>query len=136
MTGLPRGDAARIEKLFRRAGLPTRLHLSGRQSKRLLDAMLLDKKVTAGEVKFVLASALGRVEPGHKVAADLILETLAHDLWPLSAKTLSANTSSCTGFLVRQDRKHVPRTKREGDSIDFFIWNPQPQPPRPFPPSS
>lgn len=33
------------------------------------------------------------------------------------------------GFLVRQDRKHVPRTKREGDGIDFFVWNPQPQPP-------
>ncbi|HWD18763.1 MAG TPA: hypothetical protein VHB20_05745 [Verrucomicrobiae bacterium] len=32
------------------------------------------------------------------------------------------------GFLVRQERKHVPRTRQEGDGIDFFVWNPQPQP--------
>ena len=31
------------------------------------------------------------------------------------------------GFLVRQDRKHLPRGKQEGDGIDFFVWNPQPQ---------
>jgi 3-dehydroquinate synthase len=77
LAGLPKADAARIEKIFRRAGLPARARFSGRQTKSLLDAMRLDKKVSGGEVKFVLAPELGRVEPGHKVAAELILEALA-----------------------------------------------------------
>jgi 3-dehydroquinate synthase len=76
LTGLPSADAARIEKLFRRAGLPTRLRLSAPQRKRLLRAMMLDKKVSGGEVKFVLARALGKVESGHKVAPDLIFAAL------------------------------------------------------------
>jgi len=76
LTGLPPADAARIERLFRRAGLATRLPPSARQTKRLLDAMRLDKKVSGGEVKFVLASAIGRVEPGHNVAPEAIVEAL------------------------------------------------------------
>lgn len=76
LAGLPRADAVRIQKLFRRAGLPTRLKFSHRQIKSLLDAMLLDKKVNGGEVKFVLAPELGRVEPGHKVAPELIARVL------------------------------------------------------------
>ena len=78
LTGLAKTDATRIEKLFRRAGLPVKIRLSAAQKQRLLDAMLLDKKVTGGEVKFVLARALGRVESGHKVSPELILNVLAN----------------------------------------------------------
>lgn len=77
LTGFAKDDAKRIETLFRRAGLPTRARFSGRQGKRLLDAMRLDKKVSGGEVKFVLARRLGKVEPGHPVSPDLILRVLA-----------------------------------------------------------
>ncbi|HWD18762.1 MAG TPA: 3-dehydroquinate synthase [Verrucomicrobiae bacterium] len=77
LTGLPRAESARIQKLFRRAGLPVRQNFSGPQIKRLLGAMQLDKKVSTGEVKFVLARALGQVEPGHKVAPELIARVLA-----------------------------------------------------------
>jgi 3-dehydroquinate synthetase len=72
----PKADAARIEKLFWRAGLPTRIKLSAAQKKRLLGAMMLDKKVSEGEVKFVLARSLGQVEPGQKAAAEQIFEAM------------------------------------------------------------
>jgi len=38
--------------------------------------MRLDKKVSGGEIKFVLAKKIGRVEFGHKVPAALIEQTL------------------------------------------------------------
>lgn len=31
------------------------------------------------------------------------------------------------GFLIRQERKYVPRGKSEKDGIDFFVWNPKPK---------
>ncbi len=31
-------------------------------------------------------------------------------------------------FLVRQHRKYITQTRREDDDIDFFVFNPQPQP--------
>jgi hypothetical protein len=38
------------------------------------------------------------------------------------------------GFLVRQERKYEARGKPEPDSIDFFVWNPQPaKPEKPAP---
>jgi 3-dehydroquinate synthetase len=39
-------------------------------------AMKLDKKVSSGEVKFVLASKIGRVEFGRQVPKALIEESL------------------------------------------------------------
>ena len=38
--------------------------------------MQLDKKVSAGEVKFVLARRIGQVEPGQKVPPALIEKVL------------------------------------------------------------
>jgi 3-dehydroquinate synthase len=81
-TGLPAADAARIEALFVRAGLPVSIKLTPAQQEELLAAMLVDKKVSAGEVNFVLARAIGQVEPGHKVAATWIREVLAVPLIP------------------------------------------------------
>jgi len=42
----------------------------------LLEAMRLDKKVAGGEIQFVLARRIGQVEPGYKVAPELIQEVL------------------------------------------------------------
>ena len=70
--GLPSGDAERIEKLFLQAGLPVKIKLSSVQRRKLLAAMNLDKKVSGGEVTFVLAEKIGRVKFGFKVATAAI----------------------------------------------------------------
>jgi 3-dehydroquinate synthase len=76
-TGLPPGEAARIKELFIRAGLPVAVKLSAAARSRLLKAMRLDKKVSDGEVKFVLASRIGRVRSGEKVPPALVQKVLA-----------------------------------------------------------
>jgi 3-dehydroquinate synthase len=74
---LPSGDVARIEKLFARAGLPVKIKLNPVQRKKLFAAMKLDKKVSGGEIKFVLAEKIGKVVWEQKVAPDLIGQVLA-----------------------------------------------------------
>jgi 3-dehydroquinate synthase len=74
--GLPSGDVARIEKLFARAGLPVKYKPAAAQRKKLFTAMLMDKKVSGGEVKFVLADKIGRVKFGCKVSAEMIEQVL------------------------------------------------------------
>ena len=74
--GLPSGDVTRIEKLFAQAGLPVAIALSPAQRRKLFAAMLLDKKVNAGEVKFVLAEKIGRVKFGCQVPMPLIERAL------------------------------------------------------------
>jgi 3-dehydroquinate synthase len=76
LTGLPASQAQRIETLFARAGLPVSVRLSASQQARLLAALRLDKKVSAGEIRFVLARRIGTVEPGCKVAPALIRKIL------------------------------------------------------------
>jgi len=75
--GLPSGDAGRVEKLFTRAGLPVKIKLGDAQRKKLSAAMKLDKKVSGGEVKFVLAKKIGKVLWGQKVPQNLIEQVLA-----------------------------------------------------------
>jgi 3-dehydroquinate synthase len=75
--GLPQRDVERIENLFRRAGLPAEIKLNSTQRQKLFDAMRLDKKVSGGEVKFVLAKKIGKVAWGQKVPQPLIEESLA-----------------------------------------------------------
>lgn len=67
LLGLPPLDLARIERLFRQTGLPVTVTLGDRQKERLLEAMRLDKKVRAGELRFVLAKRIGHAEYGLKV---------------------------------------------------------------------
>ena len=67
--GLPSAEVARVEKLFLRAGLPVKIRLAAARRKKLLAAMRLDKKVSGGEVKFVLAEKIGRVQFGCPVPA-------------------------------------------------------------------
>jgi 3-dehydroquinate synthetase len=68
---------ARIEKLFARVGLPVKIKLNLVQRKKLFAAMKLDKKVSGGEIKFVLARKIGVVEFGQKVPLELIESALA-----------------------------------------------------------
>ncbi len=74
--GLPQSDVERIQSLFERADLPTQIKLSSAQRKKLFAAMKLDKKVRAGEIKFVLAERIGKVCWGQKVSEELIEENL------------------------------------------------------------
>ena len=76
LSGLPLADADRIADLFRRAGLPCQIHLSTAQREKMFAAMKLDKKVSAGEVKFVLARKIGKVIRGQPVSEDLISQVL------------------------------------------------------------
>ena len=77
--GLPARDAERIEKMFVQAGLPVKIKLNSAQRKKLLAAMKLDKKVSGGEIKFVLAQKIGKVVWGQKVASDMIEQVFATD---------------------------------------------------------
>lgn len=73
--GLPESQAARIQALLKRAGLPTEVPLTSRQREKLLCAMKLDKKVSGGEIQFVLARKLGQAQFG-QLASDAMVEQL------------------------------------------------------------
>lgn len=75
-SGLGKAEAGRIKMLLARAGLPVGIKLSAPKRAGLVRAMLLDKKVSGGEVKFVLARRIGQVEPGYKVSSEWIEEVL------------------------------------------------------------
>jgi hypothetical protein len=42
----------------------------------LIEAMRLDKKVSDGQIRFVLARRIGQVEPGHKIPPEWIREVV------------------------------------------------------------
>jgi 3-dehydroquinate synthase len=73
---LPKADVTRIEHLFRRAGLPSKIRLKSSQRPKLLKAVRLDKKVSGGEIKFVLAEKIGKVIWGQRVSDELIVGAL------------------------------------------------------------
>jgi 3-dehydroquinate synthase len=75
LLGLPSTEVQRIEDLFQRAGLPTKLKLTASQKTKLSAAMKLDKKVSGGEITFVLARRIGQVAYGQRVPA-AVLEAL------------------------------------------------------------
>lgn len=74
--GFPPGDAERVTDLFRRSGLPTSAQLSKRKMEKFFRAMRLDKKVSGGEIKFVLAKKIGEIALGQSVPEDLIRSTV------------------------------------------------------------
>jgi 3-dehydroquinate synthase len=76
MQGLPDTDFQRITKLFERARLPSRIKFSPTQNSKILQAMTLDKKVSGGEVKFVLAKRIGAVEFGKRVPTAAVQRAL------------------------------------------------------------
>jgi 3-dehydroquinate synthase len=67
--GLSGNEVQRIADLFQRAGLPTEVKLAVNQRRKLFGAMKLDKKVSDGEIKFVLAKCIGEVAWGKRVPA-------------------------------------------------------------------
>ena len=67
LSGFHAADAERVRALLERADLPVGLRLSAAQRAKLFAAMQLDKKVSAGVIKFVLAERLGKVAWGKKV---------------------------------------------------------------------
>jgi 3-dehydroquinate synthase len=84
-TGFPPSETMRVQTLLAQAGLPVSIKLSPAQQTRLLSAMLLDKKVTGGQIKFVLARKIGQVEPGHQIPAKWIRQVLAEITKPHSS---------------------------------------------------
>jgi len=76
LCGLPVDAVQRIRKLFNAAKLPVSIKLSARQLARLQAAMKLDKKVSDGEIRFVLASRIGNVAFGQPVPAHLVPHSL------------------------------------------------------------
>lgn len=80
LTGLSAKDAARITDLFQRAGLPTEVTLTASQRPKLFAAMKLDKKVSDGEIKFVLAKRIGKVVWGQRVPTTAIEKVLTADV--------------------------------------------------------
>ena len=76
LTGLSGRDAGRIRDLFKLAGLPYFINLNAIQRKKLFAAMKLDKKVSGGEIKFVLARKIGKVVWGQRVPENLINQAL------------------------------------------------------------
>ena len=72
LLGLSAGEVERIRALLAASGLPVEIQLGRQQRVRLGEAMKLDKKVSAGEIKFVLARKIGAVEYGQQVPASLI----------------------------------------------------------------
>jgi 3-dehydroquinate synthase len=84
LLGLPPGEVERIQKLFQRAGLPTSVKLNSRQQTKLLAAMKLDKKVSGGEIKFVLAERIGKLLWGQQVTTALFAPRINSQL-PVAA---------------------------------------------------
>lgn len=89
VVGLPAASVDRIIRLLDRAGLPTTLKLTLAQQDQLLAAMRVDKKVSGGEIKFVLAKEIGNVLWGQRVPDEVIrhaLQKLAPPTRKLSRK--------------------------------------------------
>jgi 3-dehydroquinate synthase len=76
IVGLTEGDVARIEHLFRRAGLPVQTGMKAAKRQKLFAAMRLDKKVSDGEIKFVLAERIGHAVWGRRVPDGKIVQVL------------------------------------------------------------
>ncbi len=74
--GLPMSEVTRIAELFRGAGLPAHIKLNAGQRTKLITAMKLDKKVSNGQIKFVLARRIGKVVWDQKVSLTTIQEAL------------------------------------------------------------
>ena len=75
-SGLPADEATRIEEAFARAELPTRVRLRQPDLVRLARAMQLDKKVSGGDVRFVLARRIGEVVWGQKVPVEDVIKAI------------------------------------------------------------
>jgi 3-dehydroquinate synthase len=101
--GLPQEDVTRITALLARTGLPTDLNLTRPTLRKILAAMKLDKKVSGGEVKFVLAKRIGKVLFGRTVPGPLVEESI---------KTLQAARKPLPHSDARTRRPRSRETRR------------------------
>jgi len=76
LRGFPRSEAERVRHLLAATGLPVEMSLSAARREKLLAAMKLDKKVSGGQVRFVLADALGQAVIGQAVPERVLREAL------------------------------------------------------------
>jgi 3-dehydroquinate synthase len=76
LLGLPEAEETRLRRLLAAAGLPTGLRLTPAVKERLLRAMRVDKKVSGGRLRFVLARRIGQVEWGWEVPRDTLEQAL------------------------------------------------------------
>jgi 3-dehydroquinate synthase len=74
--GLPADEATRVENAFTEAGLPVSVRLKQSDLTGLARAMQLDKKVSGGDVRFVLARRIGEVVWGQKVPVEDVIKAL------------------------------------------------------------
>jgi 3-dehydroquinate synthase len=107
MLKLSADESNRIATLFARAGLPTQIQLNASQRKKLLAAMRLDKKVSGGEVKFVIAKRIGEVVWGQRVSEVLI--QMALDFISMKPKGDGFGIPTITEIsFIRADGKFEP----------------------------
>lgn len=74
--GLSKRSVGRIRKLISAFDLPIGVRLTKLQRKRLFDAMRLDKKVSGGELRFVLAKRIGKPQINQPVKEEVIVKVL------------------------------------------------------------
>lgn len=72
----PPAEVERVRKVFTRAGLPVSIKVNRPRLQKLLRAMQLDKKVSGGELRFVLMERIGKVRWGQKVPPEMIAQAL------------------------------------------------------------
>ena len=98
----------------------------------------MDKKVSGGEIKFVLAEKdrTRRLVRSTRARRNGLIRHLDQLVNPklVNLKSVAAVSETIVReyfelheFLVRQHRKYIAQTKREDDDIDFFVLNPHPQ---------
>ena len=66
---MQKGGASEVRKMVESFGLPTALP-DGLKPDTMLDAMAVDKKTVAGELRFVLPEEIGKVRVSESVSAD------------------------------------------------------------------
>lgn len=69
---LPPASTRRIENVLKAAGLPTTARLSPRKRSNFEKGMRLDRNVEGGEIRFVLAEAIGRCKFGCAVPPSIL----------------------------------------------------------------
>ena len=79
-TGFPSADAQRLSQLLERLGLPVSLGQHDLDQEAMIEAMGMDKKVSDGRLKFVLARGLGDVVVSDDVGLELLRELLSKQM--------------------------------------------------------
>ena len=79
-TGFPPADARRLRQLLENLGLPVSLGRHDFDLEAMIEAMGMDKKVSDGRLKFVLARSLGDVVISDDVGLDRLRDLLCEQL--------------------------------------------------------